>query len=464
MRNSTATAIGLAILVSSLSVAATPDGLADARRRTPAVQVYERTHDAVVNISGQQVIQTSAWPEWPDAFGFGAAPRQQQVRVLGSGVVIHEDGFIVTNAHVVEGAQQIKVTFSDGQEFGAEVVRAEQDKDLAVLRVKAARKLPTVEMGRSDDLMIGETVIAIGNPYGYSNTLTCGVLSALGRDIRVSDDFWLRGLIQTDAPINPGNSGGPLFNVLGELIGITTAIRPEAQNIGFAIPVDLLVRNLSSMLMPEKLRRVRLGLAMGPLLKQVGTYRGISVQAVTKGSPADEAGLRAGDVIVEIDGRRMAAVIDFYVKMMGKQIGEPIRIGYVRPGDPAAAIKGATLTLADRPLPDGAVLARSLFQMKVSELTLQIARQFGFDGAYPVLIVTDVIQGGAAAEVVEPGDLILQVNQATVRNMNEFSAEMEKISEGDTVQFEILRNSTGLFGHQIQRRYTVSLKAKRHSM
>ncbi len=357
MRNSTAAAIGLAILTSSLSVAATPDSRTDARRRTPAVEVYERTRDAVVNISGQQVIQTSAWPDWPDPFGFGGPPRQQQVRVLGSGVVIHEDGFIVTNAHVVEGAQQIKATFSNGQEFGAEVIRAERDKDLAVLRVKAPRKLPTVELGRSDDLMIGETVIAIGNPYGYSNTLTCGVLSALGRDIRVSDDFWLRGLIQTDAPINPGNSGGPLFNVLGELIGITTAIRPEAQNIGFAIPVDMLVSNLSSMLMPEKLRRVRLGLAMGAL-RQVGTFRGISVQAVIKGSPADEAGLRASDVIVEIDGRRMTAVIDFYVKMMGKQIGEPIRIGYVRPGDLAAAIKGATLTLADRPLPDGAVLAQ----------------------------------------------------------------------------------------------------------
>ena len=121
--------------------------------------------------------------------------------------------------------------------------------------------------------------------------LPAACISALGRDIQVSEDFWLRGLIQTDAPINPGNSGGPLFNVLGELIGINTAIRPEAQNIGFAIPVDMLVSNLSSMLMPEKLRRVRLGLAMGSL-KIAGPYRGVSVEAVTKGSPADEEGLR----------------------------------------------------------------------------------------------------------------------------------------------------------------------------
>jgi serine protease Do len=312
MRTLVVAAIGLAVFSPLLWAVAPSENRSESSRRTPVVEVYERTHGAVVNVSGQQVIQTSVWPDLPDAFGFGGLRRQQKIKVLGSGVVVHEDGFIVTNAHVVEGAEQIKIIFSDGQEFQAEVIRAEQNKDLAVLRIKAPHKLPTVELGRSDDLMIGETVIAIGNPYGYSNTLTSGVLSALGRDIQVSEDFWLRGLIQTDAPINPGNSGGPLFNALGELIGINTAIRPEAQNIGFAIPVDLLVSNLSSMLMPEKLRRVRLGLAMGPL-KTVGASRGISVQAVTKGSPADEGGLRTGDVILEIDGRKMTSVIDFYV-------------------------------------------------------------------------------------------------------------------------------------------------------
>jgi S1-C subfamily serine protease len=147
--------------------------------------------------------------------------------------------------------------------------------------------------------------------------------------------------------------------------------------------------------------------------------------------------------------------------MMDKQIGEPIRIGYTRPGESAAGTRTATLTLLDRPLPDGAALARALFQMQVSELTLQVARQFGFRGAYPVLIITGVVRGGIAAEAVSPGDLILQVNQTTVRNMHEFSAEMEKVSEGDTVQFDILRVSAGLFGQQIERRYVVQLKAKR---
>ena len=449
--------VGLTIIGLSGAPAVSQADHAAASRRTAVVEVYERSHKAVVNISGQRVVETSLWPDWPESFGFGGPRYQQEVKVLGSGVVVHEDGYIVTNAHVVEGSQKIKVIFADGQEFQAEIIRAEQNKDLAVLSIKA-QGLPTIELGRSDDLMIGETVIAIGNPYGYSNTLTSGVISALGRDIQVSENFWLRGLIQTDAPINPGNSGGPLFNVLGELIGVTTAIRPEAQNIGFAIPVDMLVSNLSSMLMPEKLRRVRLGLAMGPL-KTAGAYRGASVEAVTKGSPADEKGLQAGDLIVQIDGKRMTGVIDFYVKMMRKQIGEPIEIGYVRPAQLPLEIKTARLTLADRPLPDGAKTAQAFFQMQVSELTRQVARRFGFEEAYPVLIVTEVAPGGEAARVgLAPGDLILQINRAAVRNMNELSAELEKVSEGDTAELEVLRISVGVFG-QMQRRYIVQLKA-----
>lgn len=451
--------VSLVLLAMSDLRAAAPEGPGAQARRTPVVEVYERTHRAIVNISGQKVVEASVWPEWPDAFGFGGPRYQRQVQVLGSGVVVHEEGFIVTNAHVVQGAAKVKVIFADGLECQAEVVNAEQNKDLAILSIKAPRKLLTVDLGRGDDLMIGETVIAIGNPYGYSNTVTTGVISALGRDIQVSEGFWLRGLIQTDAPINPGNSGGPLFNAVGELIGINTAIRPEAQNIGFAIPVDTLVSNLSAMLMPEKLRRVRLGLVMGSI-KAAGAYRGVSVEAVTKGSPADLEGIRADDLILGIDGRPLTGVVDFYVKTMHKQIGEPIEIGYVRPTLSPLSEQTARLTLVARPVPDGGQLAQTLLQVQVSELTQRVAARFGFDGAYPVLVVTHVPQEGAAAQAgLAPGDLILRVNGVTVRNMNEFSLEMEKVSEGDTVELEILRISVGLLG-QIQRRYVVGLRAK----
>lgn len=430
-------------------------------RRTPIVKVYEETHKAVVNISGERTVSTSIWPQidWPDMFGIRGPRVQRQVKVLGSAVIVHEDGYIITNAHVIEGAKKIKVVFSDGREFLAEIISADENKDLSVLKIETENKLPFIQLGRSDDLMIGESVIAIGNPYGYSNTVTSGVISAVGRDVEISEGFWLRGLIQTDAPINPGNSGGPLLNINGELIGINTAIRAEAENIGFAIPVDTLIDNLIHMLMPEKLRRVQLGLVMGRM-KAVGEYTGLAVDSVIKESPAEKNGIAAGDIVLEIDERKLTGVIDFYVKLMDKQIGQPILIKYVRPNDSRPQSQTVKLTLVAKPLPDGRQLARQFFQIEVSELNEQVAEKFNFENAYPIMIVTDVERGGIAAEAgIEGGDLILEVNKAAVSNLKEFSLEMEKINEGDTVEFKIMRIRIGVFG-QMKQIGAVSLKAQ----
>jgi serine protease Do len=430
-------------------------------RRTPVVKVYEQAHRAVVNVSGEQTISRRAWPESDRSPTFDLwGPRfEQQVPVLGSGFVVHEDGFIITNAHVVEGVKRIKVVFSDGREFQAQIVSVDANKDLAVLAIKAGEKLPSIDLGRSSDLMIGETVIAIGNPYGYSNTVTSGVVSAVGRDIQVTEGYWLRGLIQTDAPINPGNSGGPLLNVNAELIGVTTAIRAEAQNIGFAIPVDALVDNLSHMLMPEKLRRVRLGLTMGRMQSH-GPFTGLVVDSVSKGSPADEKGLLPGDLIMEIDGHKLQSVIDFHVRMMTKDVGEPIRLTCISLKAARPVSRVIELALLPRPLPDGRGLAKDYFQMEVSELTAAVARRFDFESAYPILIVTGVDPQGIAARAgMQGGDLILQVNDVTVRNLEEFSLEMEKLTEGDVVTLKILRISIGLFG-QIERRFLVRLPVR----
>ncbi len=434
-------------------------------RETPVVAVYRRTHQAIVNISGEQVVSRRMWPqfEWPGMPDLWGPRFEQQVPVLGSGFVVHEDGFIVTNAHVVETVKRIKVVFSDGREFRARLISADTSKDLAVLAIETDGKLPFVELGRSSDLMIGETVIAIGNPYGYANTVTSGVVSAVGRDIQVTEGYWLRGLIQTDAPINPGNSGGPLLNVNGQLIGITTAIRAEAQNIGFAIPVDTLVDNLSHMLMPESLRRVRLGLTIGRV-QTVGQFRGLLVDAVSKGSPADEKGIAPGDLILEIDGRKPHSVIDFYVAMIGKDVGEPIRLSYGRPGGTDPRSHSVELAMLPRPVPDGRVLAGEYFQMQVSELSAAVARRFNFESAYPILIITDVEAGGTAARAgAEPGDLILQINNVTVRNLTEFSLEMEKVAPGDVVELKILRIAIGLFG-QMERRFLIHMHARPQSV
>jgi serine protease Do len=430
-------------------------------RETPVVAVYRRTHNTVVNISGEQTVSRRAGPQfdWPQAFDLWGPRVQQQVAILGSGFVVHEDGFIVTNAHVVENVKRIKVVFSDGRESQARVISTDTSKDLAVLRIDAGGKLPFVELGRSDDLMIGETVIAIGNPYGYSNTVTSGVISAVGRDIQVSEGFWLRGLIQTDAPINPGNSGGPLLNVNGQLIGITTAIRAEAQNIGFAIPVDMLVDNVSQMLMPEKLRRVRLGLTIGRMMT-AGPFRGLVVGNVSKGSPADDRKLVAGDLILEIDGHKPCSIVDFYIRMIDKEVGQPIRLSYVRPSEKNPRSRTVELAMLPRPAPDGRALAKGLFQMDVSELTAGVARRFQFESAYPILIVTGVDAGGAAARVgLQPGDLILQINDATPRDLPEFAIQVEKVASGDTVELNILRITMGPFG-QMERRFRVRLEAR----
>ena len=430
-------------------------------RRTPVVKVYQDTHKAVVNIAGERLVSSSVWPgyEWPDMFDLWGPRYQRQVAVLGSGMVVHEDGYVITNAHVIKGSEKIKVVFSDGSEFPAKIISGDESRDLAVLKIPVNKKLPFIHLGRSNDLMIGETVIAIGNPYGYANTVTSGVVSAVGRDIQVAEGFWLRGLIQTDAPINPGNSGGPLLNINGELIGVNTAVRAEAENIGFAIPVDMLVDNLSHMLMPEKLRRVRLGLAMGRM-KKIGQFSGLVVDSVSKESPADKEGISAGDLVLEIDGRKLTSVIDFYVKMMDKEIGQPIQVTYVR--STAASLRSRTvkLTMQSRPLPDGRKLVSRFFQMEVSELTDRVARKFGFQSAYPILIVTDIERGGIAEKSgLIAGDLILQINNATVRNVRELSLEMEKINEGDAVEIKIMRISVGIFG-QVQQRYTARLIAQ----
>ena len=431
-------------------------------RRTPVVKVYEQAHEAVVNIAGERVVSSSLWPgyEWPDIFDFGGPRYQRQVAVLGSGMVVHEDGYVITNAHVIKGSEKIKVVFSDGGEYEAQIVSSDESKDLAVLKVQTDKKLPFIHLGRSNDLMIGETVVAIGNPYGYANTVTSGVISAVGRDIQVAEGFWLRGLIQTDAPINPGNSGGPLLNINGDLIGVNTAVRAEAENIGFAIPVDTLVDNLSHMLMPEKLRRVRLGLVVGSV-KKIGQFSGLVVESVSKTSPAEKQGISAGDLVLEIDGRKLTSVIDFYIKMMDKEVGEPIEVTFVKSSTVPLRSRTVKLTMQPRPLPDGRKLVSEFFQMEVSELTRRVARKFGFQSAYPILIVTDVERDGVADQAgLAAGDLILQINNATVRNVRELSLEMEKINEGDTVEIQIMRIRVGVFG-QVQRRYTARLTAQR---
>jgi len=217
------------------------DDTAPSRRRTPVVEVFEHARDAVVNISTTRIVRMRSRSPLDDIFDFGRPGyRQQRVQSIGSGIVVHESGYIVTNAHVVSQASDVQVTFADETRLPADVLAVDSQHDLAVIKVAADHPLPHLKLGSSDDILIGETVVAIGNPLGLEHTVTAGIVSALNRQLDFGNDVIYTGLIQTDASINPGNSGGPLLNIDSELIGINTAIRGDAQNIGFAIPVNRL--------------------------------------------------------------------------------------------------------------------------------------------------------------------------------------------------------------------------------
>jgi S1-C subfamily serine protease len=185
------------LFIIGFSGAVSASGESTFDRRTPVVKVYQDTHEAVVNIAGERLVSSSIWPgyEWPDMFDMWGPRYQRQIAVLGSGMVVHEDGYVITNAHVIKDSEKIKVVFSDGSEYMAKVVSDDESMDLAVLKIPVDKKMPFIRLGQSNDLMIGETVVAIGNPYGYANTVTSGVVSAIGRDIQIAEGYWLRGLI-----------------------------------------------------------------------------------------------------------------------------------------------------------------------------------------------------------------------------------------------------------------------------
>ena len=328
--------------------AQTPAGTA--ARRTPVVAVAEKVSPAVVNISAESTVR-----EADPFFGMFFGPTTRSAQSLGSGLIIDASGIVVTNAHVIEGASRILVTTLDGRELEADLLGSDRDADLAVLKVKAeGRSLPAVPLGHSADLMIGETVIAIGNPFGLSHTVTTGVLSARGRTVpsergeRLFTDF-----LQIDASINPGNSGGPLVNILGDVIGINTAIISGASGIGFAIPADRARRVVDDLLRFGELRPLWTGARLltldAELAQRYGLFdrRGALVFKVYPDSPAADAGLAEQDVIVAVDGQPVISREDVTTAFYTAAAGAPLRLD-VRRGD-----RSLKISLRAVPPPEG---------------------------------------------------------------------------------------------------------------
>ena len=397
------------------------------RRRTPVVEVFENARDAVVNIATTRVVKVRS------PFGFGSrwdelfqAPRTRSRRVtsVGSGFIIHPAGYVVTNAHVVAQTRDIKITSPLHHDVPAEVIAVDADHDLAVLKMQNVSQQPFLTLGRSHDIMVGETVVSIGNPFGLQHSVTAGIISALGRDIKLGQDFIYRNLIQTDAAINPGNSGGPLLNINSELIGVTTAIRSDAQNIGFAIPVDRLWELLPSMLDIERRQRVSVGLDVnGPDSR---------VLRVRAGTPAASAGLKPGDRIIKFNGQRVTNGIDYYVRLLEQRPGDVFKLVVDRDGRELQV----SLPLKVIPKPDGAKLAMELLGIELSPVSAKLRRELELP-AHIGLVVADVCHDSPAQHAeIERGDIILRLDGTPVTTLDDVGMVMEKVKRGQRLVIE----------------------------
>lgn len=420
--------ISLALLL----LAAPPLSAAQQKRVTPVVEVVRDEAEAVVAITATHVVTQSQ-----SIFDVFDVPRAIERSSIGSGSVLHEAGYVLTNAHVVAQASELSVTLRGGRELPAHVVAALPNEDLAILKADVPRgvELATVTLGESDDLMVGETVVAIGAPVGLQNTVTAGIISALEREISPARGVSFKGLVQTDAAINPGNSGGPLFNVVGEQIGVTTAIRGDAQNVGFAIPVGKVRALLPKLLAVESRGRARLGLA----LSRERPDGGVIVERVEKGSPANKAGLEAGMVIVEVAGRETPGLADALVELLEQPTARPF---VVRAVLPEGTIDTFQVTILEPPPPDGRALARAHFGLDVTELDVAAATRLGLRAGAGV-VIKDVERGSEAARAgISAGDLITRVGPYGVRRVADLGV-LEEVGAGTGVAFRVVRIGRG---------------------
>ena len=366
---------------------------------------------------------------FPDLF----RPRRQVTGSLGSGVLISPKGYIVTNAHVVQQANEIIVTLLDESQYKAELVGADPESDLAVIKVDAPKPFQAIRMGTSSDLMIGETVIAVGNPFGYQHTVTTGVVSALDRTLQPAPNLKYDGLIQTDAPINPGNSGGPLLNIRGELIGINTAIRAGAQGLGFAIPVDKVREIMIGLLTVRRAGHAWLGLEF-----RADTAARAVVKSVERDSPALKAGLKPGDVVETLDGRPVTDCLELETLILDRKVGDTVRLG-VRRGTALAENK---VVLAEAPKPDGVNLARGQFGLHLQELKEELATtmRLAVDRG---LLVAGVDEGGPAAGAgIRTGDVVVQLDRYRVDDLDALGRLLDQVNKGDRILCYVVRGRT----------------------
>ena len=420
-------------------------------------QLAKKASPSVVNISTVKVIKGRGRTPLPfgpndpfrdffERFFRDRIPRDFTQQSLGTGFIIDEDGFILTNNHVVEKTDEIKVTLADKREFTAKIIGRDPKTDLALIRIEPDSPLKPLPLGDSDKLEVGDWVLAIGNPFGLGNTVTAGIVSAKYRQIGAGsyDNF-----IQTDASINPGNSGGPLLNTAGEVIGINTVIFSKSGGsvgIGFAVPVNM-AKDLLPQLKKGRVVRGWLGVmiqGITPDLKNklhLKDEKGALVGDVPAGGPADKAGIKRGDVIVSFDGKEIKEVKDLPYIVASTPVGKNVTVELVRKGR-KRSLQVNVGELKEEGESQAVSKAEPNLGLTVKEITPELARNLGLSETSGLIVVQVENNTAAAKAGLRPGDIIIEIDQVPIKDLEEFHSKIQDYKKGDTVLFLVKRRGS----------------------
>lgn len=424
------------------------------------VELSKKLKPSVVNVGTAKTVKPQRQFQRPFGSPFGTDPfddffdnflgdmnsRAYRQRSLGSGFII-EGGYILTNNHVVAGADEIKVKLADNREFKAEIKGVDERLDLALLKVDAKENLPAAKLGDSDTIQVGEWVMAIGNPFGLAETVTAGIVSAKGRVIGSGpyDDF-----IQTDASINPGNSGGPLYNIQGEVIGINTAIVAGGQGIGFAIPINMAKSILPQLREKGKVTRGRLGVTIQSVTEDLAKSFGLRnkngalISGVIPDSPAEKGRLKAGDIILEFDGKKIREVNELSRMVAATTVGKKVEIKIMRDGKE----KKVTVVIDRLKDSDGDDLGESIHDtlgLTVRELNKELAGRFQIKEPAGV-VVTELKNDGLAQEMgITEGDVIKEIDGRKIMTLKDYEKAIAAHKKGQIIRFLLKRGDSSLY-------------------
>ena len=434
-----------AVLLTMVTAASCPG--AENPRETPIVRALRKARATVVNIHSEKTARGG-----DSLFG---TPRARKVNGMGTGIIIDSRGYISTNFHVVDGVDSLRITLVDGSTYSAKVVAFDRVHDLAIIRIRASKPLQVMPMGTSSDLMLGESVIAVGNAYGYENTVTSGIISALSRDVEVNEKQSYKNLIQTDASINPGNSGGPLINMAGEVVGINVAIRAGAQRIGFAIPIDDARRVIARLMSVERLDGNFHGLVTNDV--KSGKRRELVVTRVPATTPAARAAFRKGDVVLKVGNRKVTDRVDFERALLGRKAGEKVTVTVRRNNKETTLsmsltrFKGPTVVRANkqtRRMTRGSKAWTTLgIRLAKVKNPAAVKARSRYRGGMQILAVRP--NSPAALNGIRRGDILVGLHiweTVSAENVS-YVLEHSRFNSFNPLKFYILRGRETLYGH-----------------